>query len=68
MVYYEICKFGLNIVLDNFVKVFYGYKGIIWVGFDDEYSLYFKVKEVIMKNGFMGVMFCVFDLDDFSGS
>lgn len=68
MVYYEICKLGFNIVYKNVVNVLYGYKGIIWVGFDDVDSLNVKVKEVIMKKGFMGVMFWVLDLDDFSGS
>ena len=68
LAYYEICKLGLNIVSDNPVKSPYGHKGTIWVGFDNEHSLHFKVKEVIMKNGLMGAMFWALDLDDFSGS
>ena len=68
LAYYEICKLGLNVVTDNPVKAPYGHKGTIWVGFDDNKSLQYKVTEVIKKNGLMGAMFWALDLDDFSGS
>ena len=43
LAYYEICKMGLTIVKDNVVSAPYGYKGDIWVGFDDKASLVHKV-------------------------
>ena len=43
LAYYEICKMGLTIVKDNAVSAPYGYKGDIWVGFDDKASLVHKV-------------------------
>ena len=69
LAYYEICKLGLNIVPDakSRVKAPYGYKDNIWVGFDDEHSLYYKIQEVITKKGLMGAMFWALDLDDFRG-
>ncbi|KAL9987523.1 hypothetical protein ACROYT_G001847 [Oculina patagonica] len=68
LAYYEICKLGLNIVKDNAVKAPYGHKGTIWVGFDDQESLKYKVDTVIKGKGLMGAMFWSLDLDDFSGS
>ena len=43
LAYYEICKMGLTIVKDNAVSAPYGYKGDIWVGFDDKASLVHKI-------------------------
>ena len=43
LAYYEICKMGLTIVKDNAVSAPYGYKGDVWVGFDDKASLVHKV-------------------------
>ena len=68
LAYYEICKLGLNIVSKNSVMASCGYKDTIWVGFDDQHSLHYKVKEVIMKKGLAGAMFWALDLDDFRGS
>ncbi|KAL9987524.1 hypothetical protein ACROYT_G001848 [Oculina patagonica] len=68
LAYYEICKLGLNIVTENVVKAPYGHKGTIWVGFDDQDSLKYKVDTVIKAKGLMGAMFWTLDLDDFSGS
>ena len=68
LAYYEICKLGLNIVTRNSVMAPYGYKGTIWVGFDDQQSLHYKVTEVIKKKGLAGAMFWSLDLDDFRGS
>ena len=47
LAYYEICKMGLTIVKDNAVSAPYGYKGDIWVGFDDKASLVHKVNTQI---------------------
>lgn len=47
LAYYEICKMGLTVVKDNDVSAPYGYKGDIWVGFDDKASLVHKVKTQI---------------------
>ena len=68
LAYYEICKLGLTVVNNNAVMAPYGHKGTIWVGFDDKYSLQYKVEELIKKKGLMGAMFWALDLDDFSGS
>ena len=66
--YYEICNLHLNIVRNNAVKAPYGHKGTIWVGFDNEESLRYKIDKVIKPKGLMGAMFWALDLDDFSGS
>ena len=70
LAYYEICKLGLNVVegQKNAVKAPYGHKGTIWVGFDDQQSLQYKIDTVIKAKGLMGAMFWALDLDDFSGS
>ena len=68
LAYYEICKLGLNIVTNNTVKAPYGHKDTIWVGFDDQESLQYKIDTVIKAKGLMGAMFWALDLDDFSGS
>ena len=70
LAYYEICKLGLKIVpgTKSPVKAPYGYKGTIWVGFDDKHSLHYKIQEIIMNKGLMGAMFWALDLDDFRGS
>ena len=66
MSYYKICKLGLNIVTDNTAKALYGHKGTIWVGFDDQESLKYKVDTVIKEKGLMGVM--LWELRTFSRS
>ncbi|KAJ7389315.1 hypothetical protein OS493_032169 [Desmophyllum pertusum] len=68
LAYYEICKLGLTVVENNAVKAPYGYKGTIWVGYDDTKSLTYKMDTVIKAKGLMGAMFWALDLDDFSGS
>ena len=68
LAYYEICKLGLTVVKDNAVMAPYGYKDTIWVGYDDQESLKYKVDAVIKEKGLMGAMFWALDLDDFSGS
>ena len=68
LAYYEICKLGLDIVQNNAVKAPYGHKGTIWVGFDDQDSLGYKIETMIKANGLAGAMFWALDLDDFSGS
>ena len=57
LAYYEICQLGLNVVKDNAVKAPYGYKGKLWVGFDDPQSLERKVQDLIKGKGLMGAMF-----------
>ena len=71
LAYYEIC---VRIQQQNWTKVFddvqkanYAFKGTEWAGFDDAYSLSFKVKYA-QDMRLAGIMFWAPDLDDFTGS
>jgi len=73
--YYEICdimpKMDITKTDQSVVKAPYGYfkqAGVpVWVGYDDERSLYLKVEQVIKAKGLAGAMFWALDLDDFNG-
>jgi len=68
--YYEICDFlhkdNTTLVWDNEQQVPFAYRGLQWVGFDDERSLKTKTKW-LKSEGFGGVMVWSVDLDDFHG-
>ena len=68
LAYYEICTLGLTVVKDNPAKAPYGYKGDLWVGYDDPQSLVGKVETLIKAKGLQGAMFWALPLDDFQGS
>jgi chitinase len=73
--YYEICamkpKMTITSTDQSAVKAPYGYLkqdgASVWVGYDDERSLYLKVEQVIKAKGLAGAMFWALDLDDFKG-
>ena len=73
--YYEICDMMPKMTTvktdQSAVRAPYGYLkqdwADVWVGYDDERSLYLKVEEVIKVKGLAGAMFWALDLDDFNG-
>jgi len=68
--YYEICDFlhkdNTTLVWDNEQQVPFAYRGLQWVGFDDERSLKTKTKW-LKSGGYGGIMVWSVDLDDFRG-
>eukprot|EP00061_Rhincodon_typus_P016102 g44139.t1 len=67
--YYEICTFlkGRTTKWDAPQLVPYGFKGNIWVGYDNVQSFKDKV-EWLKKNNYGEAMVWTFGMDDFSGS
>ena len=70
LAYYEICNLKWeNHVCTKSRKVHapYGsFKGN-FIGYDDQESIQYKIKNVMKKHGMKGYMFWALDLDDFSG-
>nr|XP_034314167.1 acidic mammalian chitinase isoform X1 [Crassostrea gigas] len=71
--YYEICemrKNGGTTYRDPVAKVPYyvNPNTKLWVGYDDKESIYAKLTELIIKDGFGGAMTWALDLDDFTGT
>ncbi|XP_060700994.1 acidic mammalian chitinase-like [Hemiscyllium ocellatum] len=67
--YYEICTFLKDGTMkwDAPQMVPYGYKGNVWVGYDNVQSFKDKV-EWLKKNNYGGAMVWTLGMDDFSGS
>uniref|UniRef100_K1QQW5 Acidic mammalian chitinase n=1 Tax=Magallana gigas TaxID=29159 RepID=K1QQW5_MAGGI len=71
--YYEICemrKNGGTTYRDPVAKVPYyvNPNTKLWVGYDDKESIYAKLTELIIKDGYGGAMTWALDLDDFTGT
>ncbi|KAK3088448.1 hypothetical protein FSP39_019336 [Pinctada imbricata] len=73
--YYEICdlqKEGGITRWDNISKVPYytNDKTGMWIGFDNKESIYYKMKDVVLKENeeFAGIMIWALDLDDFNAT
>lgn len=47
MPYHDICREKFTVVRENGAKAPYGYKGKVWVSFDDVQSLIYKVRTQI---------------------
>ena len=70
LAYYEICNrawVSKTCGVNSAAKAPYGttHDGV-WVGYDDEESVSYKVVEVALKNKLGGIMFWALDLDDFN--
>ncbi|KAK3086618.1 hypothetical protein FSP39_021076 [Pinctada imbricata] len=67
--YYEICMKQVsgagNTYRDDSSKVPYYVEGTTWIGFDDEDSIYNKVRNFIIPQGYAGAMIWALPLDDF---
>ncbi|CAF3291975.1 unnamed protein product [Rotaria sp. Silwood2] len=71
LVYYEICtrvkQQGWTKIFDEEHKLNYAYKDEQWIGYDDLYSINYKI-QYVQEMGLAGIMFWAADLDDFTGS
>ncbi|CAF1039913.1 unnamed protein product [Rotaria sordida] len=71
LAYYEICtrvkQQGWTKIFDEEQKTNYAYKDEQWVGYDDLYSIGYKI-QYVQEMGLAGIMFWAADLDDFTGS
>ena len=71
LAYYEICtmKFDNHVCTkESSVNAPYGNAGNLWVGYDDQESIVYKINNVMKRHNLKGYMFWALDLDDFTGT
>uniref|UniRef100_A0A7M5WTR0 GH18 domain-containing protein n=1 Tax=Clytia hemisphaerica TaxID=252671 RepID=A0A7M5WTR0_9CNID len=69
--YYEICNSAWTSKVctgNSEARAPHGVANGVWVGFDDEESVVYKVNNIVKDMGLGGIMFWALDLDDFTGS
>ncbi|XP_057303736.1 acidic mammalian chitinase-like [Hydractinia symbiolongicarpus] len=69
LAYYEICDIQFQnriCTSSSSVNAPYGSNGQDFIGYDDEESIAYKVKNIMKKKNLGGFMFWTIDLDDFS--
>ena len=71
LAYYEVCtmKFDNHVCTkESSVNAPYGNAGNLWVGYDDQESIVYKINNVMKRHNLKGYMFWALDLDDFTGT
>ena len=53
---------------ESSVNAPYGNAGNLWVGYDDQESIVYKINNVMKRHNLKGYMFWALDLDDFTGT
>lgn len=49
LAYYEICKNGYRVVIENLATAPYAYKDYDWISYDDMHSLQLKVQVLVKR-------------------